>query len=243
MENSSPFSPSTLLFMWHCSSVCCMCSICTVFIRHILLLYFMCILYQHTCRTLYFFFLRPGWSSQVVLLNCMSTFCSFWCCVCTLLSTVWLCDKTCSTLYRVHNGLKACRLSWGGLGFEYSCLLFSTVGAWMDSSVGMRVTYSLSNRLCMPIPFLLDIHLVYSSMANHDHLHSQRWQRTYLQGCQLIECCTRIGAAKHNYLLCYCDLCSWFSSNSFYNVMSNVHVCIHKRGRLGRSGACSPRNF
>ena len=37
-----------------------------------------------------FCFLRPGWSSQLVLLNCMSTFYSFWCCVCTLLSTA--CD-------------------------------------------------------------------------------------------------------------------------------------------------------
>ena len=55
---------------------------------------------------------------------------------------------------------EACRLSWGGSGFEYSCLLSSKVGAWVDSSsAGVHDIYSLS----MLIPLLLDIHLVYSN--------------------------------------------------------------------------------
>ena len=40
---------------------------------------------------------------------------------------------------------EACRLSWGGLGFEYSCLLSSKVGAWVDSSsAGVHDIYKLS---------------------------------------------------------------------------------------------------
>ena len=120
-----------------------LCSIYPAYYYYILcVFYFIVDIHEHTCMHCIFF--RPGWNSQLVLLNCMSSFCSFWYAVCVYPAflhppfyCVWLENKTLFNTHdvsvKVCNGLRMLaeleRLKvWAKL------FIFSASGANMASS-------------------------------------------------------------------------------------------------------------